>query len=155
MLVGDSQLRRFDAEKLRNGHHSVEIKAKPGLKIQQVAQTVGKTDSDIIIVHAGTNNILKSTPEELCDTTMTTLQKIQQSNPKAQIAFSSVFRRKEENGKVQKFNKLIEEELSLNGHDYLDNSNILFSNLWTDRLHITDGGIRKYAGNVSKFVRYC
>ena len=155
MLIGDSQLRRLDTEKLSNDHHSVGINAKPGLKIQQVAQTVGKTDRNIIIVHTGTNNILKSTPEELCDSTMTALKKIQQSNPNAQIAFSSVFRRKEENGKVQKFNKLIEEELSLNGFDYVDNSNILFSNLWTDGLHINDGGIRKYAGNVSKYIRYC
>ena len=37
VLVGDSQLRRLNAEKLSNGHHGVEIKAKPGLKIQQVA----------------------------------------------------------------------------------------------------------------------
>ena len=86
---------------------------------------------------------------------MRTLKKIKQSNPSAQIAFSSVVRRREEDGKVQKFNKLTAEELSVNGFDYLNNSNILFSNLWTDGFHINDGGIRKYSGNVTKYVRYC
>ena len=66
-----------------------------------------------------------------------------------------MFRRKEHNEKVQKFNHLIEQELSLHGFDFIDNSNIYFSNLWKDGLHINDQGIRKYAGNICNFIRYC
>ena len=80
---------------------SLEINAKPGLNIQRVAQTVGKTDSNIISVHTGTNNILKSRPEELCDSTMRALKKIQQSNPNAQIAVSSYSEEKKKTVKVK------------------------------------------------------
>ena len=31
----------------------------------------------------------------------------------------------------------------------------MFSNLWDDGLHINDGGIRKFSGNISSFVKYC
>ena len=31
----------------------------------------------------------------------------------------------------------------------------MFSNLWTDGLHINDGGVRKLSGNFSKFIKYC
>ena len=154
-MIGDSQLKRLQPEKLCNNHHTVDIRAFGGMKIQQAAKKLGKCDSNIIIVHAGTNNVQDSSPETLVQETMTTLNKIQKQNPSAQVVYSSVFRRKEHNEKVQKFNRLIEEEVSLNGIDFIDNSNIYFSNLWKDGLHINDQGIRKYAGNISNFIRYC
>ena len=52
-------------------------------------------------------------------------------------------------------NELLAEELALNGIDYIDNSNILFSNLWHDGLHVNEGGVRKLSGNMIKFMKYC
>ena len=57
--------------------------------------------------------------------------------------------------KVKKVNKLLADELALNGLDMNDNSNIMFSNLRDDGLHINDGGIRKFSGNISSFIKYC
>ena len=125
-MIGDSQLKRLQPEKLCNNHHTVDIRAFGGMKIQQAAKKLGKCDSNIIIVHAGTNNVQDSSPETLVHETMTTLNKIQKQNPSAQVVYSSVFRRKEHNEKVQKFNRLIEEEVSLNGIELIDNSNIYF-----------------------------
>ena len=59
------------------------------------------------------------------------------------------------NATVKKVNELLETELALNGLDMIDNSNIMFSNLWDDGLHITDGGVRKCSGNTSSFIKYC
>ena len=59
------------------------------------------------------------------------------------------------NNTVKKVSELLETELALNGLDMIDNSNIMFSNLWDDGLHITDGGIRKFSGNISSFIKYC
>ena len=39
-----------------------------------------------------------------------------------------------------------------NGLDMIDNSNSMFSNLWDDGLHINDGGIRKFSGNINSFI---
>ena len=49
---------------------------------------------------------------------------------------------------------MIEKEFILSKFDYLENTNILFSNLWTDGFHINDRGTRKYTGNVNKFAIY-
>ena len=86
------------------------------------------------------------------------LNQIQKHNPKSRNAFSSIFKRKDEiplNAKAMKVNKLLAEELAINGLDMIDNSNVTFSNLWKDGLHISDGGARTFSGNVSKFIEYC
>ena len=65
-----------------------------GMRIQQVAGTAGKTKSHIIIVHAATNDLSKTTPEKLAEV-LSTLQRIQENNIQAKITYPSVFRRQE------------------------------------------------------------
>ena len=86
------------------------------------------------------------------------LDQIQKNNPELRIAFSSIFKRKDNMSlyaKAMIVNKLLVEELAINGLDMIDNSNVTFSNLWKDGLHISDGGTGKFSGNVSKFIKYC
>ena len=59
------------------------------------------------------------------------------------------------NAKAIKVNKLLAEELSINGLDMIDDKHVTFSNLWDGGLLISDGGVRKFSGNVSKFIEYC
>ena len=83
-------------------------------------------------------------------------EKIQEDDPDAKIAYSSIFRRKDELNKIAvTVNKLLWDELILNGFDFIDNDNILFSNLAHDGLHINTGGARKFASNLSRFIKYC
>ena len=84
-IVGDSQLKRLDETKLSNHHHQVKIMAKGGSRIRQATQQVGQSDSDIIVVHAGTDDIKSSNPEALSDDIINTLNKVQESNPSSQI----------------------------------------------------------------------
>ena len=128
------------------------------MKINQTAQRAGKSNNDVIIVHVGTNNLNTSTPEQICKETIDMLNQIQKNNPKSRNAFSSIFKRKDDiplNAKAMKVNKLLVDELAINGLDMIDNSNVTFSNLWKDGLHISDGGARKFSGNTSKFIKYC
>ena len=148
----------MNASKLSNEQRDVEIKYTRGMKFNQAAQKTGKSNNDVIIVHVGTNNLNTSTPEQICKETIDMLDQIQKNNPKSRIAFSSIFKRKDNmslNAKAMKVNKLLAEELAINGLDMIDNSNVTFSNIWKDGLHISDGGARKFSGNVSKFIKYC
>ena len=148
LIVGDSELQRVDASKLSNEQRDVEIKYTRGMKINQAAQKSGKSNNDVIIVHVGTNNLNTSTPEQICKETIDMLDQIQKNNPKSRIAFSSIFKRKDNislNAKAMKVNNLLAEELAINGLDML----------LKDGLHISDGGARKFSGNVSKFIKYC
>ena len=136
----------------------MEKKAKGGMRIKDVVNKVGVCDSDVIIVHAGTCDIKAKTPEELRGEIITTLEAIKAKNRRSQIAFSSILRRKDSellNGKVKRVNELLKEDLELHGFDVIDNDNVLFSNIGADGLHINPGGIRKFAGNLARYLRYC
>ena len=129
------------------------------MKVEEENKKPGSnTDFDVIIVHAGSNNLRDSTPKDLTETIVNTLHKIQKSNPTARVAYSSIFKRNDDqslNIKGKKVNELLEEELSIGGMDIINNNNVLYSNLWQDGLHLNDGGVRKYFSNLSKFARYC
>ena len=158
LIVGDSQLRNVKGEKLSNDNRDIEIRCKPGLRIEQTSAQVGKTDSDVIVVHVGTNNVKSYSPQELANEIGNTLEKIQSDNPSAKIAFSSIFKRKDDqslNTKIQKVNDLVAEALGLKGMDFIENKNIIYSNLGTDGLHLNNGGVRRFSGNLSGFVKYC
>ena len=88
---------------------------------------------------------------------METLKRVQRDNPHAKVAYSSVFRRKGKdiNKKVITLNKVLSEEVFLNGFDYIDNESILYSDLCNDGLHINEGGARKFAVNLLNFIKYC
>ena len=129
--MGDSQLRNLNNEKMENEYHSVEKRFKPGMKFKEAVKQTEKVDSDVIIIHAATNNIASTTPQKLCKATTETLREIPMNNPKAKVAFSAILRGKpshELNAKVSKLNELLVETLPLNGIDMIQNNNILFSN---------------------------
>ena len=158
-MVGDSQLRRMDADKMSNNHHEVMLNAKSGMKVEEAANHVD-CEADVIIMHAGTNNLRDSTPEEVAEKVVKTFKKIKQKNSKAQLAYSSIFRRKGNaaangmNVKVFQTNKILKEELMLQGIDFIDNDNILYGNICDDGLHINQGGAKRFARNVKKYVEY-
>ena len=129
-MVGDSQLLRLDSDKMPNKHHEVVLNAKSGMRVEEAANHADP-DADVIIMHAGTNNLRGSTPQEVAEKVMKTFKNIKKRSPKAQLAHSSIFRRKgavATNGMdVKTFltNKILEEELTLLGIDFIDNDNIL------------------------------
>ena len=107
------------------------------MKVKEAVKQTEKVYSDLIIIHAANNNVASTTPQELCKEPTETLREIQMNNPKADIAFSAVFRRKDShelNPKISKLNKLLVEALPLNDIHMSENNNILFSNLKSDGL---------------------
>lgn len=64
------------------------------MRIKQAVAEIGKTDSEVIIIHAGANNLNSNSTEKLASEVMETFQQVQQNNPHAKVAYSSVFRRK-------------------------------------------------------------
>ena len=78
-IFEDSQLKRLDETKPRNHHHQVKIVAKGGSRIRHAKEQVGKSDSDIIVVHAQKNDIKSSSPAALNDDIINTLNTIQKA----------------------------------------------------------------------------
>ena len=85
-------------------------------------------------------------------------EKIQENNPRAKIAYSAVFRRKdsyESKVKIRQVNKILSEEMLMHGFQITPNENILFSNLNNDSLNLNDEGVRKFVGSLIEFINYC
>ncbi len=58
------------------------------------------------------------------------------------------------NVKVSQTTNIVKEELLLQGIDYIENDNILYGNICKDGLHINQGGAKKFARNVKKYLEY-
>ena len=140
-------------------HHEVVLSAKSGMRVEEAANHVDP-DADEIIMHAGTNNLRGSTTEEVAEKVMKTFKNIKKKNPKAQIAHSSIFRRKgiaAANGmnvKVFQTNKILKEELMLLSIEFIDNDNILYGDICEDGLYINQGGAKRFAPTGRKYVEY-
>ena len=93
-IVGDSQVNCFGGGKLNNNIRKVEFKTKGGMKIKDVVEKVGISESNVKIVHAGTCGIKAKTPEELRNEVITTVQAVKVKNRRSQIASSSIFKRR-------------------------------------------------------------
>ncbi len=109
-------------------------------------------------MHAGTNNIRDKSPQGLVESIVNTMQTVQEKNISALAAYSSIFKRKDDltlNAKARKVNELLRDEVSIKGIDVIDNDNIIYSNLWKYGLHLNDWGVRRFSGNLAKFLKYC
>ena len=50
-------MKRIDETKLCNKCRDFEIRAKGGMRFKQAVSEIDKTDTSVIIIHAGTNNL--------------------------------------------------------------------------------------------------
>ena len=137
----------------------MSLQADTGARIAKMKnQKSLEPNSDVIIVHAGTNNLKSATPEALSDEIIETMDDIKRTNPGAQVICSSIFKRSDKlhlNAKVIQTNKILKDKLLLQGYELIDNYNILFTSLAKDGLHINQGAVRKFAGNISMYIRFC
>ena len=103
------------------------------MKIEEVKNKVGGSDnSDVIIVHAGKNNVNDKSPSDLAEVMVNSIESVQKKNLSARVAYSSIFKRKDNqtlNAKARKANDLLNEELSIRGIDFINNDKIIYSNL--------------------------
>ena len=99
MVVADSQLRHVKREELENDHRTVEVRVKPGMKIEEVKDKVdGSEKSCVIIIHAGRNNVNDKSPSDLEEVILNSMESAQKKHPSARVAYSSVFKRKDNQG---------------------------------------------------------
>ena len=158
LIVGDAQLKRIDENKLSNNSKTVKVTAVGGMRIENLTSHVEHDKWDNIIVHVGTNNLKEGNSMKITDKLDKCLTYIQARNPDCQVAYSSIFKRKDNpefNKCGQEVNDKIKDRFMQRGIDFIDNSNILFNNLYRDGLHLsTEGGLPKYCKNLSNYLRY-
>ena len=91
LIVGDSQLKRIDENKLSNNSKSVKVTAVGGMRIENLMSHVEHDKWDNIIVHVGTNNLKEGNSMKITDKLDEWLTYIQARNLDCQVAYSSIF----------------------------------------------------------------
>ena len=106
------------------------------MKIEEVKNKVNGTDnSDVIILHAGTNNVNDESLSDLAEVIVNSMESVQKKSPSARVAYSSIFKSYDDqtlNAKARKVNEVLSEALTIRGIDFINNDNIIYSYLWED-----------------------
>ena len=81
VFLGDSQTKTRKRGKLDNDHRAVDVRFKPGMKCEEVKNKVdGSDNSDVIIVHAGTNKVNDKSPSDLAEVIVNSMESVQKKN---------------------------------------------------------------------------
>ena len=156
-IVGDSLLNGID-EKGLSRHHIIKVKNHPGANMEDIADHVRpviRRKPDLLIIHAGTNDLTKgiNTAEVLRET----ITFIKKESPETQIAVSTLITRHDKPGmdkKVQDINRKIkvlcvEEKVKI-----IDNSNLDEYCLGRGKLHLNRKGKAFLARNFISLINH-
>ena len=158
VIVGDSLLNGIKEAGFKKSKHEVKIVPHPGATtedlVDHVKPLLHKKKPDIMIVHAGTNDLTND-----CETTkhFESINRIMKKiSPETELVISNCIIRKDRNGMETKVSDL---NISLNKMSenmnlkVIDNGNVNEKHLSRGKLHLNDSGNSKLAQNFIKFIR--
>ena len=154
VIFSDSITRRIDMREFNdlmiNG--GVVKRAFRGATASQmnyyVHATLSEDKPDIIIIHAGTNNLTKKeqtiqeTTKEIIDIAKTCRRAGVQS-----VYISSLTCRPAYQNEIREINELLKHYANIHEYMFIDNDNIHDNQLWKDEVHLNDTGICTLANN--------
>lgn len=154
IIIGDSMLNGINEKGFK--HNKVKVRAHPGATSEDLYHFIKPSvhkKPDIIILHAGTNDI----PNDL--KTIDNIKKIDDyikvNSPATKLVISNIITRNDKNGyreKVTKMNERISKFCEKNGIGMVDNVNIDAACLGAQKLHMNKKGNSYLANNVIKFL---
>ena len=130
-VLGDSMLKHINARRIQQGmEHKVVIKTFPGAGVEEMNHYVKLTllttpNLNKLILHVGTNDLQRKTPDELLTHVQVLAQKTNRENRDIELVLSEIITRKDDErlaNKVNEYNKglaqlCIEQNWSLIKHN--------------------------------------
>ena len=154
-VVGDSMLNNI-SERGISKQHSAQVKNFPGAATERINEEIDdilQSKSDIIIIHAGTNDL--ATKINPLNNLRKILKKCNELYPKPKLAFSNVIVRKDqvnlERG-PKDINSRMKNFRQRRGIDYIDNNSITENYLGMKKLHLNSKGNTAFAKNMINFI---
>ena len=152
IIVGDSLLNGIN-EKGLSKNHSVKVNNIPGGTSDVILDKFDdflKNKPDGLIVHAGTNDIIKG-KNPLNNVKI--LKQVKKLSPNTKVAFSSIVTikdKKDISNTVQDTNSRLKSYCSQKNIDFIQNSNIMEEHLGIKKLHLNK---KMLANNFLKYLR--
>lgn len=155
-IIGDSVTKRMRAIDFESDKFSLNLRSNPGATIKDASsklesKTIDVSQSDLIIVHLGINNVSNGdSPSELLIQYSQLVTAIQEQNKYSKICFSSVLPKKHDRVSdkiINDTNNQLKSFCQINKHLFIDNSKYFMSNgkveksLFFDDYHPNDNGL--------------
>lgn len=154
VIIGDSLLRNVAIT-----GNNVTVKCIPGLNIQKFENFIAKANTNHrvkhIILHLGTNNVKKSSPDYFIGDLWNPLSELKNKFPKAKITVSGIMKRKDVRYKhIAAFNRNYEWLTQCFDFNFIDpNTSIHYSHLARDRLHLNNYGVRAFGNFLDRTLK--
>ena len=160
VVLGDSLLKFAGEECKRKGY---DVHCFPGIRIEELRHQVEKTDwkkvhPDVIVIHAGTNNIRRGiSATEIMGDTMDLVDCIRKQVPKTKIVISGILHRRNVSEHfIRRINTALDWLCSV--HDCL----MVDGNCWIgkfdiarDGIHLNRRGAQKLGNLLCKVIHSC
>ena len=158
-IIGDSIIKEIKPHKMKfdlEPDDKIYIKSFPGATVECMKDYVKPTlrhNPDLIIVHAGTNNLrTEQTSEQIAEQLLNLAADIETDTN--EVIMSSITVRKDKyNAKGQKVNFFLKTLCSENSIKYIDNSAIIDKYLNGGGVHLNYNGTSILANNIIDMIR--
>ena len=155
-VIGDSLLNGIDESRL-SSKGNVKVRNYPGATTEDLKDHANPTirkNVDLIIIHAGTNDITRKS--DTIPNLQAIVNRIKKKSSNTKIAISSLITRKDRRNienEVVKLNNELKAFCDENLLDYIDNENIDESCLGIKKLHLNRKGNAYLAKNIINYTK--
>ncbi len=158
-VLGDSMLKHINARRIQQGmKHKVVIKTFPGAGVEEMNHYVKPTiltTPNKLILHVGTNDLQRKTPDELLTRVQVLGQKINRENRDVELVLSEIITRKDDErlaNKVNEYNKGLAQLCIEQNWSLIKHNNISINHLNNYGLHLNKQGTSVIAKNIKQFL---
>ena len=172
LILGDSVTRILSSRRMSDTDIKVKIKSHSGGRLQDIHNSItrmAETDDesictvDVILIHAGTNNLSDGDSEESVTEQLQRITEIVEDvNPFCKIIVSSILPHKSDslgNQLIRKTNQSIEQLCRAKSYSYMENTHLLQKNgtpdksLYQDNIHLNAKGGKGFGETISREFR--
>ena len=151
-ILGRIQIRKFNKDLLSGSAYK---KYFPGAKPSEIAHyckpLLLKEKFDTVVIHVGTNSLYNENIDDIANEIFN-LVKICKDHGVNDVLVSGITFRGNFLAKVRDLNNSIQSKEGMYDFKFIDNTNILRSDICTDNLHLNHSGIAKIAINIANAI---
>ncbi|CAB4011076.1 Scavenger receptor cysteine-rich type 1 M130 [Paramuricea clavata] len=158
-ILGDSMLKQINARRIQQGmKHKIVVKTFPGAGIKEMNHYVKPTlltAPNKLILHVGTNDLQRMTPDELLTHVQKLGESITRENGNIELVLSEIITRNDDKtlaDKVNEYNKGLAQLCIERNWCLIRHNNIDVNHLNNYGLHLNKQGTSVLAKNIKQFL---
>ncbi|CAB4000157.1 Hypothetical predicted protein [Paramuricea clavata] len=158
-ILGDSMLKQINARRIQQGmKHKIDVKTFPGAGIKEMNHYVKPTlltAPNKLILHVGTNDLQRMTPDELLTHVQKLGESITRENGNIELVLSEIITRNDDKtlaDKVNEYNKGLAQLCTERNWCLIRHNNIDVNHLNNYGLHLNKQGTSVLAKNIKQFL---